>query len=241
MPSVLSGVGPAPPELISWLRSWSRQDAVLDQSFDLNVAWWNARIIGLPGGPVKSADDSLDRGPISRRYLFGLGEEAVTDDTGEAALRLLWHTLLWGTGNSNRGNRRRIDSIRVDPAGMGRLLHSAAATARTDPAEAFRLLRRRRATVKGFGPAFFTKFLYFAGGGDPRHPCLIVDSRVQRTLHTCTGGQHALLKPDFGYRVDAYIAALTVLETWAAELSVAGDEVERWAFAHTGPRTEHRP
>lgn len=104
----------------------------------------------------------------------------------------------------------------------------------TDPRAAFELLRPGRAnTISELGPGFFTKYLYFAGGGNPDHPCAIVDSVVRATLHEHTGS----FAPWSQYPADEYARALEVLRAWARHASdelerpVALDEVEKWAFS----------
>lgn len=101
-------------------------------------------------------------------------------------------------------------------------------------------LKPGRNAIGSLGPNFFTKFLYFAGGGALGHPCLIVDNRVLRSLHRET--ERPLLDPDqtTNYGPAVYEDALLVMKVWAEELShsariVGADEVERWAFA-TGRR-----
>lgn len=41
---------------------------------------------------------------------------------------------------------------------------------------------RSRSTVAWLGPAFFSKYLFFAGGGAAGHPSLILDARVASAL-----------------------------------------------------------
>ncbi|TNC16611.1 hypothetical protein FHE66_14640 [Georgenia sp. 311] len=150
------------------------------------------------------------------------------------ALRLLWHSLAWGTGQRHRNNKRRITSVlAADDA--PRVLMLAAATSRRDPAEAFAILRPGgRNRFSWLGPNFFTKYLYFAGGGSPDHPCMIVDQFVRETLGQATGDVR------FGYisqySVTHYVETLEQLNLYARAAGdllareVAGDEVERWAF-----------
>lgn len=53
---------------------------------------------------------------------------------------------------------------------------------------AYELMRpHHRTEIRSLGPSFFTKFLYFAGGGAPDHPCLILDGVVATTLHDHCG------------------------------------------------------
>lgn len=225
----------APQDLIDHLRTSTRQGSVLDQGFTLRADWWDFPLSGVPGGPVRNDDGTGGRGRISRLGVFALAEKVADDESGDAALRLLWHSLHWGTGDSNRGNRKRIASATANPHHTGTQLRLAAIASREDPDVAFRILKPGlRPSIKYLGPGFFTKFLYFAGGGSADHPSLIVDSRVLRTLNNHLGGKpFAHL---FGYGASTYRRALEALNGWASSAStavgrpVAADEVERWAF-----------
>lgn len=219
-----------------WVTEHSRQSKVHDQGFTLSLDWWHNRLEGLPGGPV-TAEDGLfsGKGRIGRAYLFSLANDAVSDDTGSSALKLLWHTLLWGTGDGNRNNLQRIKAIAEDPHMAAILLRDAARISRRHPREAFDTLRPKGNAIRSLGPAFFTKFLYFAGGGQPDHPCLIIDNRVLSTIWRETGGCNDDLKPRHNYGARTYVAALEILTNWAEQLTtneriVAPDELERWAF-----------
>lgn len=80
------------------------------------------------------------------------------------------------------GNEKRITAITADLPRNGALLREAAKPSRTDPIAAFRLLRPNRNAISYLGPNFSTKYLYFAGGGNVEHPCVIVDKRVRARL-----------------------------------------------------------
>ncbi|MEU8636201.1 hypothetical protein AB0C38_28895 [Amycolatopsis sp. NPDC048633] len=57
-----------------------------------------------------------------------------------------------------------------------------------DPVRAVTLLRPgRHNRFRSFGPSFFTKFLYFAGGGAPEHRYLIPDRVVATALRDHCG------------------------------------------------------
>lgn len=229
----------APENLVHHLKDHDREHMVHDHGFTLRTDWWDRSLGDVPGGPVTNVDGGDGSGRITRRGLFSLAQDAVDDATGEGALRLLWHSLQWGTGNSNRGNGKRIAAVAADPSRYGLLLRDAALASREDPEKAFVLLRPYRTpAIKHLGPGFFTKFLYFAGAGEPDHPCLIVDSRVLRTLNAVSEerGDGRPFKHLFGYGPRTYREALALMKTLAGEASesvgrpVAGDEVERWAF-----------
>jgi len=173
---------------------------------------------------------------ISRSDLFALAEGVADDESGVNALTLLWHTLAWGTGVKHRNNKRRIKSVLAKRDGAI-LLRDAAQAAREDAATAFTLLRPgRRNAFAWLGPNFFTKYLYFAGAGNPEHPCLIVDQYVRAALHRETG-KDGRFRHISQYSVGDYLATLSQLEEWATATgagigrSVAPDEVERWAFS----------
>ncbi|RPF29009.1 hypothetical protein [Georgenia muralis] len=226
-----------PPTLYAWLAGSTREDAITEHQVTVNLDWWNERTEDLPGGgQLVGADGASDgKAVVTRGQIFGLADDAVADATGHEALRLLWYALAWGSGPRAGRRSTAIRSIRQHPD-HARVLHEAAVVARTDPAAAFRLLRpRHRNTITGLGPNFFTKFLYFAGGGRPEHPSVIVDQFVRASAHEHTGRQDARLAHRSQYSVDAYVATLDVLTGWAREAStenrpVATDEVERWAF-----------
>lgn len=232
----LTAAAPVPHTLIAYLDQHSRQETVHQHAVTVNVSWWNHRTEPLRGGPVVASGQTAGRHPITRADLFQLGEEAVHDDSGTGAVRLLWHALAWGTGTKHRNNKRRIRSV-LDDDEAPTVLYEAARASRTDPSAAFSILRQRRKNYfTWLGPNFFTKFLYFAGGGDPAHPSLIVDQFVRASLYRETG-----IDPRFRYisqyPVSRYVETLDQLAAWAgaaqAEVGrpVAPDEVERWAFS----------
>jgi hypothetical protein len=230
----MTEVWPPPDALVEHLRSSSRDGAVYEHAISVRTGWWNAQK-DLPGGPVRATGDNEVQ-KICRADLFRLAEGAVNDKSGTSAQSLLWHTLAWGTGLKHRNNKRRIKSVLEKPDGA-LLLRDAALASREDPAAAFRMLRPGRHNAFAWlGPNFFTKYLYFAGGGNPDHPSLILDQYVRAALDRETGkdGRFRYISQ---YSVGDYVEALSQLKAWATVAStstgrpVAPDEVERWAFS----------
>lgn len=206
-----------------------------DHGFMLKIATWNERVGDLKGAPLVSEDGGVELGLISRGGLFRLAGQAREDETGVAALHLFWQSLAWGTGNSHRNTPGRIASVAANEKHTALLLRDAARLAVTDPEMAFLKLQPNRPALKSWGPNFFTKYLYFAGGGALDHPSLIVDARVLATLKEAAGDL-AFRSRYTNYSVGTYLAACDVMKTWADQLSsqertVGADEVERWAFA----------
>lgn len=224
----------APADLAQHISTTPRSHAIDEHGFELNLAYWNSRMGHLPGAPVRGIGGHSELGVISRGSLFALADAACDDHSNEAAYALFWHALVWGTGSNHRNTTQRIASVEQDVSGIGGALRRAAVASRKDPEAAFTTFQPFRPLIGWLGPNFFTKYLYFAGAGNPEHRCLIVDKRVLATLsrHTDTP-----LTPKYGtgYGYKTYSTAIGLMADWAAQLSTAErqvgfDEVERWAF-----------
>lgn len=200
------------------------------------TAWWNAALAHyrLPGGPVSGRTNHGGRTVISRGQLFALASDADLESEHDV-LRLLWHILAWGSGFKLRHNHKRLRGIAKDPLAAAATLRAAAFLARIDPESAYAKLYRATGTpIPHLGPAFFTKYLYFAGGGFPTHPSTILDSRVAHTLHTRCGWTS--LRSGGNWPPRTYQRYCSLLARWAAEegahlgREVGPDEIERWLF-----------
>jgi hypothetical protein len=213
-----------------------RSERIDDHAVAVPAAWWNAALAqyGLLGGPVTGRTGDDGRTWISRGQLFALASD--TDPAGEHdLLRLLWHVLAWGSGFKLRHNHKRLKGIAGNPSAAATRLREAARLARTDPESAYtRLYRLAGDPLPHLGPAFFTKYLYFTGAGDPAHPCAILDSRVAHTLHTRCGWDS--LRCGGNWPPRTYRRYCALLARWSAEESartgrdVGPDEIEHWLF-----------
>lgn len=225
----------APSDLIEFVRTNPRIQAIDQHGFNLNLKYWNSRIEHLPGAPIRGLDGDAERGHISRGSVFSMADAACEDESNDAAYALFWHTLAWGTGSSHRNTQQRIASVELDVSTIGAALRHAAILSRKNPGAAFRTLQPGRPLIKWLGPNFFTKFLYFAGAGNPEHRCLIVDKRVLATLSRYTD-KPLSPKHGSGYSYKTYSTAIDLMVDWATQVStterqIGFDEVERWAFA----------
>lgn len=222
-----------------WVASADPAAEIFDHAITVDLDWWNSSLSerGLPGGPVtglSAASGVVDSGRqvITRGHVFSLAAGAADDP--DAALRLLWHALAWGSGLKYRLDHQRMDSIADDLPGTSEALAAAARLSRVSPAEAYRRLYAGDRTLIGsLGPAFFTKYLYFAGGGKADHPCLILDSRVAASL---VGQGWISLNPGGAWPASTYERYVNLLNRWRRELTdQAGHEpradlIERWLF-----------
>lgn len=141
----------------------------------------------MPEIPKILEDNGLDargRKWINRDDLFVLGQRVRTPDD---AIEFYVAVCSWGVGNKARDVYRRIAPLKQPEAG-DRLLRGIAAVQGPHGSaragfEAFS--STDNAKLKGLGPAFFTKLLYFAAGeptaGHGGHP-LILDQKVATAI-----------------------------------------------------------
>lgn len=232
----------APAPLIDWLRTRARNESIINHKVLVNLDWWN-RQGEMANHPVHgTADDgsaaTKGKAWIRRGDLFKLAGGPETEDP----LPLLWAAVAWGTGTRHRLNLKRINAVYQDLPRAEGILRNAYIEAAKSARDGYTSLRGPRNTnaFKFLGPAFFTKILYFAGQGNPGHPCLIVDDRVLATLRGSAGPEDKRFNYRYGYPVSTYGSAVNLMQEWARTATddlgreVAADEVERWAFEFNG-------
>lgn len=215
-----------PPSVAELVRSRTRSDYVLAHGFDdelIRPAWWTRE-----GIEIRFPSGDPARPTLTRADLFAMGRDV---DADADLLSFVWHVLAWGSGPSRRHNRQRIDHCRSH---VPLLRHAFDAARDGDPREAYgSLIRPGRARIPQFGPAFFSKFLYFASEGvAPR--CLILDARVARSLYQVGWSIAPTYPKQFSYNwhTDTYVNYCELLRRWAAEASeeVSPDMLERALF-----------
>lgn len=225
-----------------------RRDAyVLDHGFgarSVGPDWWSHHLRAQQLSQKVRLFPSLFGQRLTRANLFDLGRTATRpDSTDDQVLALLWHVLAWGTGPGQRGNIRRIESF-AHSSGRVRnteLLRQAAQLARSgEPAAAYRtLIRRGGGQIPGLGPAFFTKYLYFASESTEGVRALILDARVAGALARA-GWSSLPRQAGGGYSYNWYTATYgsycDLLHAWAAvesekrDTEIYPDEIERALF-----------
>lgn len=222
---------PLPDACTRWARSADPHAVIHQHSIQVNLTWWNALLArhGLAatvtGKDRTGASAREGRAAISRGDLFHSAEGAHLPET---AVPLLWQTLAWGSGNKVRLNAKRVAAVAANPTTIAAALADAARAARTDPATAYAILNpNRKPVVPYLGPAFFTKFLYFAGCGEARHPCLILDSRVAAALNHAGW---ASLKTSGGWPPATYQRYCDLVGRWSEQVGARRDMIERWLF-----------
>jgi hypothetical protein len=215
----------SPAGLGDWLTNADPQHVILGHAIPINRSWWDRELghIGLPSGTVVSEN-------ITRAMVFNLAEAAQFN--APDAERLLWNAVAWGAGKKPRLIRKRIESVEADRTRLGELLREAAVLSRSSPVDAYTLLRPRDNAIKHLGPAFFTKFLYFAGGGNPDHPCCILDDRVAHSLQAA--GWRSLPRRN-DWWPSTYGRYMELLAQWKNETGATRlDLIERYLFDANG-------
>lgn len=210
-----------PERAIERLTNVQVTDWIDNHKIDVGQGWWTSTL------REHGFDDTLVGETIRRADIFALADQAA--ETPSAALTLLWNSLAWGSGSKRRNNKARIASVARDREGAAALLQRAARLSRTQPHAAYGLLYPdNRTAIPELGPAFFTKYLYFAGGGAAGHPCCILDENVALALHTTCGWRSL---PTKNWLDSAYGRYAELLARWVSEHRLARlDVIERWLF-----------
>lgn len=206
----------APPaNLRNWLAAADRTPQLLDDSVDVDSGWWCSEL-ATHGFPNTVTADT-----VSRADLFELGAAAA--ESAEGAIALLWNSIAFCQGRRTGEGRRRITAVGADRERIGSLLQQAAKASRDDPARAFALLKPERGgtTVERLGPSGFTWFLYFAGAGNPTHPCPVLDAEVARTLRR--SGWDGLHKTTWS--AAEYASYSRLVDRWRRECGVERNDV----------------
>jgi hypothetical protein len=211
--------------LTQWLSSDRAQKRHGDDPDRHTIQIVPAAWAGLPGWPSELGKQTSATS-LSRGRVFELAEQTYA--AGEW-LPLLVGAYAWGQGTNGYGPHRLAKILGANPDKVEVALQNAILKLQTEGSvEAYRALR---GTVKWLGPAFFTKFLYFAGRVTPRATApspLILDGRVASSLRGIAegvyanadlpdpGGLAAWLWPNAGWSPNRYGVYLD----WAQKVTV---------------------
>ncbi|MER7333526.1 MULTISPECIES: hypothetical protein [unclassified Micromonospora] len=163
-------------------RSREPEDLVNDHAIEVVPAWWADYAEDLPFDTDTDDPQLLTRGD-------------VTDTAGDCRSRRPWLPLLvtsfaWGWGKTGYGSRRLDRIMNADQTASetfrddidNRLSAAVEMLDREGAVAAYDLLLRN-GRIRGLGPAFFTKFLYFASRASTEQcRALILDARLARQM-----------------------------------------------------------
>jgi hypothetical protein len=217
----------APPNLFAGAPP-AREEYVLGQGFERELAYckglfpdkrmWPSELDQLP---VASAGTFN----IDRRLVFAIAQRVVAElDNPWAAAQLHAAIALWGA-KKGRSRQRAVKPFADE--NLPKHLTAAIKLVRGEgPNSAYGALSRYKPLwVRGLGPAYFTKLLYFAGYGDTPHMPnpLIMDNFVIE-------GLTALTKQPWKESRSDYMRYLDLAQHWGHELGAEPDVIERRLF-----------
>lgn len=141
---------------------------------------------------------SNEPGVITRGDVFTLAEKWRRTGRSADLIDIFTACYVWGMGTSGYGPHRLQKIVDTAADGLEEMLQRAATAASTDLIDGYAMLyggynSRRRAQpnqepwvrIKWFGPAFFTKFLYFTTDG-----ALILDRVLARRVASLSGMEY---------------------------------------------------
>lgn len=144
---------------------------------------WDENILDIPSILQSGEMDGKGRLTLSRGDLFAMGTKVKT---AQDAVNFYVAVCSWGAGTKARDIYRRIPTL--SEPDVGKKLLGGIMLARDPHVEAEDAYRAfwtsKQYRIKGLGPAFFTKLLYFAAGPTDsqkmRH--LILDQKVATSI-----------------------------------------------------------
>lgn len=157
--------------------------AVMRHGVDVDAARWRAELSKRDLPALTGTLGSVDRVSLTRRDVFEIGDRERTADN---AFQLFYYSLAWGLGVKAPRLHHRLDNFASHREEASQLLVSAwnAVRDETSTKEAFSILITDEGAgrIPWFGPAFSTKFLYFAQGADAEPKHLSLDRDVAANL-----------------------------------------------------------
>jgi len=219
--------GTAPPGLFDGAIP-PREEYVLRQGFDRELTYckglfpdvrmWPPELNQLPA----TSDGTIH---LDRKVIFEISQRVVAElDNPWPAAQLHAAIALWG---ARKGRMRKRAVKPFADENLPAHLTAAIKLVRNEgPKSAYAALRRHKPLwVRGLGPAYFTKLLYFAGyGAKPSMPQpLIMDNFVVK-------GLTALTKQPWEESQSDYMRYLDLAREWANDLDVESDVIERRIF-----------
>lgn len=210
--------GPCPPAVVARI---SRQEPVLDQPIRWTPGKWTGVPLGVLGQYVEHAvgvsEPSSTPGDllIRRRHVVCLAEPAAQ----------FLASMIWGMGRNAYGPARVAAIAETAGGQLEDSLEGIGQAARRGAADAWDAFVATHRVV-GLGPAFASKFAYFASvASDPTvSGPLIVDLNTSWAMWDLVGLKRSV------ERRDGYLKYVALAQRWAAEVGCRPDDVELAVF-----------
>jgi hypothetical protein len=156
---------------------------VFEHAAPVNGTRWRLQLAARSLPPIRGKLATAGRTTVSRQEVFEFGDQPITSDN---AFQLLYYSLAWGLGTKAPYLHKRLEHLAAQQETAGNLLVSAWTMIRegATPREAYSCLTtdHGKGRISWYGPAFSTKFLYFAQGNSTTPRLLILDQVVAENL-----------------------------------------------------------
>jgi hypothetical protein len=209
--------------------------AILNHEVSVESDRWRRELTARDLPPAQGKLGGAGRTSVTRQEVFDLGDQTPTV---EDAFQLFYYSLAWGLGTRAPRLHQRLDGLAADQKKAGQRLVTAWTLVQdgAPPREAYRTLTTDKGAgrIPWFGPAFSTKFLYFAQGSavHPKH--VILDQVVSKNLRSDVWPE----APTAGWWPETYDRYCGLLGRWADQASerlngtrsVRADEIELSLF-----------
>lgn len=160
-------------ELDRYLAGSPAAARVAEVSLKVDTKRWQAYLSNMP---VLVDVEPID-GVITRTALFDLAAVDRQEQSDRSVLQLFWNTIAWGIAGSYRNVPRLVTEVRDHTSRVVSTLREAQALSfEGREKDAFSAIDGK---IKQFGPAFFTKFLYFTADQERVGHALTLDDRVR--------------------------------------------------------------
>jgi hypothetical protein len=193
---------------------------VMGHAVSVNCDRWKSELNARRLPPAQGKLAGSGPTSVTRKEVFDFGDQAPEV---ESALQLLYYSLAWGLGARAPRLHQRLDGLAANRKKAGKLLMAAWTLVQdgAPPSDAYRTLTTDRGAgrIPWLGPAFSTKFLYFAQGSaaHPRH--IILDQVVSKNLRQDAWPQ----APTAGWWPETYERYCGLLGRWADQ---AGERLD---------------
>lgn len=194
---------------------------------------WTQRLAPVPG----AAEFLLDVAASPLDRAAALHHVSTANDQGRTDLAFV-AAMVWGYGKAGYGPYRTLRALSggsaqspgLDESVLARLREASEHARERGPLAGFYTLNNAPGKVRGLGPAFFTKWLYFTtavDGPDDAAAASILDQRVRRWI-----ADNTEIRLNIGKTRD-YARYLQILDAWGARAhgTVSRAVVERSIFA----------
>ncbi|MCC3273508.1 hypothetical protein MUK71_01290 [Arthrobacter zhangbolii] len=224
---MINADAPLPEDLFA---AFPGEDAVMGHEIAVNCDRWQDALStrGLP--PLQGVLAGPGITKVSRADVFELGGREITPSN---AFQLLYYSLAWGLGRRAPRLHQRLNALAAHQDRAEELLVEAWQGVRSGESaqDVYGVLTtdKGKGRIPWFGPAFSTKFLYFAQGQEAPPRYLILDQVVARNLSDVWPGA-----PTAAWFPDTYARYCAVTGSWAEQATerldgarkVRADEIE---------------